>query len=327
MPIELQAKNVWLYWIAKAYNGINNNVKANIYFKKIPHDFSYYSMLTQGELHSSTALNNLKPRAIVTHNDEFDQEIKNTLYLYDLGKANNCNMITIIATYQWFFLTRIASISQLLTMSVLANTAGYYNLSISAANKLPTRELYLSFPTPYLTYYTNYSLQMNIANSYPLAISRQESRFNTTVIAFDGGEGLMQIMPATAKYIFRKAKYSTCPRLNAQCNIKIGTWYLGSLYAKFGSYIYASAGYNAGPNRARRWQNNLSGLDNRIQMEMIPIQITRDYVQKVLTNKAIYDSKLQGLNNVNLLNYISSLSDAPQNLDILNDDMTDAGKL
>ena len=62
-------------------------------------------------------------------------------------------------------------------------------------------------------------------------------------------------------------------------------------------------------------------------MEMIPIQITRDYVQKVLTNKAIYDSKLQGLNNVNLLNYISSLSDAPQNLDILNDDMTDAGKL
>lgn len=327
MPQSLRDKNVWLYWLAKSYDGIGQYNKATYYLKKIPHDFSYYDLLARGELETPILLDNAIPKDANFDDNKFASEVNNALMLYQIGKDNNAKTLSTIGIFQWYYLTRIATPHQLIAMSLLSRNKGYYDLSISAANKLNRRMLYLSFPTPYLAYYTQFSQQMGISASYALAISRQESRFNATVIAFDGGEGLMQIMPNTAKYISRKSKYSLCSRLNASCNIKYGTWYLGSLYNKFGSYIYASAAYNAGPNRAKRWQGNLSGLDNRIQMEMIPIQITRDYAQKVLVNKAIYDTKLKGSNKLNMLNYVLNLKTTTHNINTLDDDDTDTNKL
>ncbi|MFO0320421.1 MAG: lytic transglycosylase domain-containing protein, partial [Neisseriaceae bacterium] len=241
--------------------------------------------------------------------------------------SSHTHILTTIGMFQWYYLTRIATHKQLIGMSLLSRNYGYYDLSISAANKLDTRILYLSFPAPYLNYYSQFSQKMGISSAYLLAISRQESRFNASIVAFDGGQGLMQIMPNTAKYISRKSRYQICSLLTAPCNIKYGSWYLGNLYNKFGSYIYASAGYNGGPNRAMRWQKNLANLDNRIQIEMIPISITRGYIQKVLVNKAIYDIKFNGSNKLDMLNYVINLKNAPHNINNLNDDKTDAIKL
>ncbi len=327
MPQYLQDKNVWLYWKAKSYDGLNQSAKASIYLQKISNDYSYYSMLAQGELHTPTIFYAGIPTNTPIPNDKFYHTLKNVYNLYKLSQNNNATSLKTIATYEWYYLTRIANQQQLKQMSILANDSGDYILSISAAHKIVPRYLALSFPTPYLSAFETYADIMNLDSAYTLAISRQESRFNASVVAFDGGEGLMQLMPQTAQYIFRKTKYMPCSRLNYTCNIKLGTWYLSSLYQKFGSFIYATAGYNAGPNRAKKWQINLAGMDNRIQIELIPIQITRDYVQKVLTNKAIYESKLKHQTNINLLKYITALRDAPQNTDILSDDNTDANKL
>ena len=327
MPQNLQDKNVWLYWKAKAYDGLNQSANANVYLLKIEKDYSYYSMLAQGELGSHTVFYSGLPDTPILKDDKFTNRLNKVYNFYKLAQSNNANSLKTIATYEWYYLTRVADPQQIKQMSVIASNSADYILSISAAHKIDPRYIELSFPTPYLSAFETYASLMRLDSAYPLAISRQESRFNASVIAFDGGEGLMQIMPQTAKYIFRKTKFMTCSRLNYTCNIKLGTWYLGSLYQKFGSFIYATAGYNAGPNRAKRWQNNLMGMDNRIQIELIPIPITRDYVQKVLTNKAIYDNKLNHKSTVNLLTYITSLKDAPANNNILNDDNTDASKL
>jgi soluble lytic murein transglycosylase len=185
---------------------------------------------------------------------------------------------------------------------------GWNEMSIYAGNKCGSKYASLSFPILFSQQYKRYSQSYNISMSYPMAVTRQESRFNPNALAADGGVGLMQIMPGTASYIAKKTGSSNCYK-NYDCNIKFGSWYLGHLYDKFGNnLIYATAGYNAGPGRAHRWQQAFNSLDNRVQIELIPFKITRDYVQKVLTNKIVYDARLNNDGQVDLISYLNKMN-------------------
>ena len=57
----------------------------------------------------------------------------------------------------------------------------------------------------------------------------------------------------------------------------------------------ATAGYNAGPGRARQWQAS-SPLEGAIYAETIPFDETRDYVKKVMTNATYYASLFKQAN-------------------------------
>lgn len=327
MPDTLKNEPVWLYWEATAYHNIGKKDEAHYLFNKIPADYSYYSLLTRvGESPSNTFILHAPKNS--DEADNLPAEVKNDFTLYKFARQYKRHNLETIATYQWYYLARKSSSAELIAMSRLAQQQDYYLLSIYAANQLQPRYMNLSFPTPFLDYYEKYSQQQGIPTSYPLATSRQESRFNYNAVAFDGGMGLMQLMPQTSRYILNKSHTSKCSSMSLECNIKLGTWYLGNLYHKFGSYIYASAAYNAGPNRPVMWQNKIGQLDNRIQIELIPIASTRDYVEKVLTNKAVYDSLFNHTNKIDLLNYIVSLDNgAKRDSSLLNDDNTDASKL
>jgi soluble lytic murein transglycosylase len=51
--------------------------------------------------------------------------------------------------------------------------------------------------------------------------------------------------------------------------------------------VLASAGYNAGPGRARAWRPD-GEMEGAIYTETIPFNETRDYVKKVMTNASFY---------------------------------------
>ena len=327
MPDTLKNQPVWLYWEATAYHNIGKKDEAHYLFSKIPADYSYYALLTRvGEPSGNSFILQAPKSADATNT--LSTEVEKDFTLYRFARQYKRRNLEKIATYQWYYLARKSTDAELIAMSEMAQRQDYYLLSIYAANQLEPRYLNLSFPTPFLEYYNEYSREHDIPTSYPLAISRQESRFNYNAIAFDGGIGLMQLMPQTSRYIFHKSHTNVCNVISLECNIKLGTWYLGNLYHKFGSYIYASAAYNAGPNRPIRWQDKVGQLDNRIQIELIPIASTREYVEKVLTNKAIYDSIFNHSNKIDLLNYIVSLDNGTKrDSSLLNDDNTDAGKL
>ena len=327
MPNSLKTKNVWLYWLGKSYQKLGDTGKAATYFDQIPDDYSYYSMLAQAETDGSTTFKIDPPTTTKLSQNQYALNAKSALALYQIGKSGNSKNIINIATAEWNYAAKQSTDDDLLAMTNLALQQNLYYLSISAANQMDERYLELSFPAPFLSSYQKYSASNSLDTSYPLAISRQESRFNYSVIAFDGGVGLMQIMPETAAYIARKSGATNCYHQNADCNIKFGTWYLGSLYDKFGSnLIYSTAAYNAGPNRSRRWQDALGKLDNKIQIELIPISITRDYVQKVLSNKAAYDSEFKNKDTINLLSYIDNISKNHYVVEP-DDDNTDAKKI
>ncbi|HLX54513.1 MAG TPA: transglycosylase SLT domain-containing protein, partial [Aquella sp.] len=327
MPKDLRQKNVWLYWEAVAYASLKESDKAREYFKLIPSDYSYYYMLAASELGTPTIYYTRPSKTTTFDNSNEAKAARIGLSLYQEGKRNNSKHLQTIGSSEWNYAAKSAEDDNLLlAMSNLAKQYSYFDLSIYAANQMENRYLELSFPLPFLATFTQYSKIFGIDPTYTLAVSRQESRFNYQVTAFDGGVGLMQIMPQTALYIARKSGSINCYHKGPECNIKFGSWYLGSLNNKFGNLIYSTAAYNAGPSRPRKWQDALGNLDDRVQIELIPISITRDYVQKVLSNKAIYDSELAGVSKIDFAKYINNIG-KHHYLNILDDDNTDAGKI
>jgi soluble lytic murein transglycosylase len=133
--------------------------------------------------------------------------------------------------------------------------------------------------------------------AYVYGLIRQESRFIMDARSHVGASGLMQVMPATARWT---AKQDRPDRLHPDqitdrdTNITIGTAYLKLALDDFaGSMPMAAAAYNAGPGRPRNWRNG-PVLDAAIWAENVPFAETRDYVKKVLANTTNYAAMFTG---------------------------------
>lgn len=132
------------------------------------------------------------------------------------------------------------------------------------------------------------------------ALSRQESEFNPNAGSKVGAQGLMQIMPGTAKLIAKQhgIPYKPSQLMNPQLNVQLGAAHLGDLVADHGgSYVLTLVSYNAGPRRSREWISYYGDFrageaDPVDWVESIPFQETRQYVQKVLQNLHVYRSRL-----------------------------------
>ena len=127
-----------------------------------------------------------------------------------------------------------------------------------------------------------------------LGLVRQESRFITDVRSHVGASGLMQLMPATARWTAKKVGLDFKPEMinDPAVNLRLGATYLKRLVDDFdGSLPLATAAYNAGPGRPRRWREG-PPLEPAAWAETIPFNETRDYVKKVLANAVVYNALL-----------------------------------
>ncbi len=136
-----------------------------------------------------------------------------------------------------------------------------------------------------------------------LGIARQESEFNTLTVSGAGARGILQVMPITAKHVCRDYKIKCdLPRLltDASYNATIASAYIADRMGEFqGSYVLGTAGYNAGPGRARQWMREFGDpRDPKVDVVdwiyRIPFEETREYVQKVLANTQMYRARLGG---------------------------------
>ncbi len=143
-----------------------------------------------------------------------------------------------------------------------------------------------------------------IEDAYTLAITRQESEFNTNAVSGANARGLMQFVPATASSQARRmglAHETSWLTSRPSHNVTLGSAHLYDLVNNFyGSYIMAAAAYNAGPGRPRQWVQTYgemreTDLDTAIDwVEKIPFSETRNYVQRVIENIQVYRARLAG---------------------------------
>lgn len=135
-----------------------------------------------------------------------------------------------------------------------------------------------------------------------LALIRQETEFDQFAVSSSGAQGLMQLMPGSAR---AAAQFAGLPYRpvnvmgDADYNIQLGMAEFTGHMNRYGSIVLAIASYNAGPTNARRWieaNGDLrnGGVDPIDWIELIPFGETRNYVQRVLENAGVYRTRLAG---------------------------------
>jgi soluble lytic murein transglycosylase len=168
---------------------------------------------------------------------------------------------------------------------------------INTSDRSKLIDFELRFPMPFKKEVIQRSKEINLDPAYVYGLIRQESRFIMDARSHVGASGLMQVMPATAKWTAKKIGLTGFrPEHITQhdTNIAIGTGYLKLVLESFeGSMPMAAAAYNAGPSRPRKWREG-AFLEGAIWAENLPFNETRDYVKKVLSNTTNYAAIITG---------------------------------
>lgn len=151
------------------------------------------------------------------------------------------------------------------------------------------------YPVKYVEEIRTSALEHGVDPVFVAAVIRVESNFRPTLISPKNAHGLMQIMPETAGWIIEQAGYTEDFRqrlLEEDVNIRLGTWYIASLYRQFAGWMEGrtekdrmaliAAAYNAGPGNVANWL--ASGVwDGTLgQASNVPFGETRHYIQRVL---------------------------------------------
>jgi soluble lytic murein transglycosylase len=190
---------------------------------------------------------------------------------------------------------------ELLAAADLACRWEVWDRCINTSERSKTQiDLTQRFPMPHKQAVVERSKAIGLDPAYVYGLIRQESRFIVEARSGVGASGLMQVMPATARWTAKKiglTGFKTKQLNDSDTNIAIGTGYLKLVLDDFaGSMPLAAAAYNAGPSRSRAWRGQAGSpsLEAAIWAETIPFPETRDYVKKVLANTTIYAAMLSG---------------------------------
>ena len=291
MSAQAREDPAWTYWYGRALAAQGEETGARAYYLRIAGQPDFYGLLANEELGYVATL----PEAAYVPSDEDvaaaagEPGIRRALELIRLGLRSE-------GVREWLFTLRGWSDARLLAASEVARREQIYDRAIQAADR--TERLHnfaLRYPVPYEEVFRSYARTYQLDEAWLLGLVRQESRFIAEARSGAGAAGLMQIMPRTAKYVARKIglrNYEPRRVTDVQTNVTLGSGYLKLVLDQLGHPVLASAAYNAGPGRARKWRAP-QPLEGAIYAETIPFTETRDYVKKVMANSVFYAAIVQ----------------------------------
>jgi soluble lytic murein transglycosylase len=204
---------------------------------------------------------------------------------------------------EWNFTLRGLADRDLLAAAQLACEREVWDRCINTSDRTRGEiDMAQRFPMPFRAEVLAKARATGLDPAYVYGLIRQESRFVMDARSHVGASGLMQIMPATARWTARKIgvpDYKPEAIAERDMNLRLGTGYLKLVLDDFdGSQAMAAAAYNAGPSRPRRWREG-GVIEPAAWAETIPFNETRDYVKKVLSN-AVYYAALLGQHPLSL---------------------------
>lgn len=287
MPPTLAAQPEWIYWLGRAYKAGGLTSEADAQFEKIAGQASFYGNLADEELGRRIVA---PPRAAPPTPEEQkatrdNPGVRRALAFFRLDMRTE-------AVREWNWSLRGMNDRELLAAADLARRNQIWDRAIAAADRTKNEHDYtLRFLAPYGEQVRPAARDQALDDAWVYGLMRQESRFITSAKSQVGASGLMQLMPATAKWVARKIGMRDFQpgRVNdTETNVLLGTSYMRLVMENLDNHpVLASAAYNAGPGRARRWRADRP-LEGAIYAETIPFNETRDYVKKVMSNAAYY---------------------------------------
>ncbi|MBI5436999.1 MAG: lytic transglycosylase domain-containing protein [Nitrosomonadales bacterium] len=289
MPPQQQHEGAWRYWRARALKALGQPDEADGMFFVLSKEYNFYGQLAAEEI-SEAFVSSIMPAGYQPGKEELSAmlaqpAIQRTLALYRMDLRTD-------AANEWTWAMRNFDDKQLLIASEIARRNEMYDRAINAANRtVQLHDFSLRYLAPYREALHGHIQQHGLEEAWVYGLMRQESRFVTLAKSNTGATGLMQVMPATARWLARKLgmKNYRHPLIRqTETNLTLGMYYLKSMLEMFDNNpVLASAAYNAGPTRARQWRGD-KPLEGAIYAETIPFDETRDYVKKVMSNTVYY---------------------------------------
>ena len=284
------------YWLGRSYEKIGDKRQSEDWYREATKYLTtYYGQLAFLKINPSQNFE-LEEQADVEDDYRkyfYNKElVKITHLLNELNKDKYTkNILRHLAN------DNIASGSEILAAELATNISRYdFAIQVSKLASYEKR-FHNTFNYPIISVPQYVNGRKIPETAFILSLIRQESEFDMRANSHVGAQGLMQIMPYTAKLVAKQAKlpYSKS-RLTSdpEYNINLGSHYIAGLILQYdGAYPFATAAYNAGPKRVKHWKKiNKDPQKKQIDfvdwVELIPFKETRNYVQRVMENYNVY---------------------------------------
>ncbi len=293
LPAAMAARSEWIYWRGRAHQSAGDGDAARAAWQRIADQPEFYGILASEALGRRYVV---PPAAAAPTNGELAQ-VSARLGLVR-GLALIRNGMRPDGVREWNWALKGADDRTLLAAAELARRHEVIDRAINTADRTRHEHNFaLRYPTPFIAEVAPRARAVALDTAWLYGLMRQESRFIMDARSSAGAQGLMQLMPATARYVAKKIGMDDFRpgRVNdTDVNITLGTHYLRMVLDSLdGHPVLASAAYNAGPGRARRWRGE-EPLEGALYAETIPFNETRDYVKKVMANTVIYAALRDG---------------------------------
>lgn len=293
-----QSERIWQYWLARGYEQIGRVNDARQIYQALAMEVDYYGLLAKDSLGQTLQLSEIGGDALPNISPQDANRVMQDPYFARAFIMINHDVSPTHSNREWNWAVKKArdanDIILVLAAAKRAHDMGMYHRSIYAIENMPNlRAASLSHPMPYQNSVLAYSRNVGIDPAWAYGIMRQESRFQSGARSGVAASGLMQIIPSTANQIARGLGERTGNMGDPDTNIRYGTWFLSDLANKLNHQMaVATAGYNAGPNAARKWLPTHGIIRADQYIEAIPYSETRDYVKRVMENATIYSTLL-----------------------------------
>jgi len=297
----------WTYWYGRAQKELGDEALGKETIQVLTEQFNFYGQLAREDLGLKISVpNKVAPDESLVKKMSSQKDFHRAVRFYEMGLRFEGNR-------EWNWALRELTDQQLIATGEYARRIGLYDRAVNTADRTKQEHNFgLRYPMPYRDALSPIAQSIGLDANWAYGLIRQESRFIMSAKSHVGASGLMQVMPATAKYVAKKIgmtnfKQSQLDDMNT--NLTLGSNYLNMVLQDLdGSWTLASAAYNAGPGRPKLWREKLPrSVEGAIFTETIPFNETRGYVKAVLAN-ANYYSALNTNNTPSLKQRLGTIS-------------------
>ena len=295
LPNHIHSSLQWQYWYARSLMATNQQESGKKAMTILAKKRHYYGFLAASLLELPIRLED-KPLLISAA--EKTAALSNpagqrAFELFHLKRYHQARL-------EWNYWLSSLSKREKLVAASLANSIGWYDRAIFALSQEGyLDDVDLRFPRAFDQQINKHASKYSINPAWAFAVARRESSFMSDAHSPVGAKGLMQVMPNTAKQLMRRKNLAKNFLLDSANNINLGTMYLKRLLDQYqGNQVLATASYNAGPYRVKKWTEGDKKMPADVWIETIPFKETRNYVKSVLAYQQIYHFKAGEKSNI-----------------------------
>ncbi len=295
MPAELRDDPTWIYWRARALKAAGERDEAQQLLTSVAQQTNFYGQLALEDLGQKISIPAAAAPLTATEITRVaaNPGLRRALKFFDLN-------LRFEAVREWNWELRSMTDREHLAAAEFARQNSVLDRMVNTSDRTKSeRDFTQRFPSPFRDFMVTSTSALGLDMAWVYGLIRQESRFVMNARSHVGASGLMQLMPATARFVANKigmTDFTPGAVNDINTNIQLGTNYLNMVLRDLdGSQAMATAAYNAGPGRPRAWRASLTRtVEGAVFAETIPFAETRGYVKNVLSNATYYAALFEG---------------------------------